>query len=71
MAATWLIPIAVPLRAGGKTSVRMAVEFASTIAAPAPCTTRQPMSHSAPDPPEAGSSVKAIAATVNTAKPTE
>src|SRR5579875_85438 len=44
MAATWLMPIAMPRRSGGKASVRMAAEFANSMAAPTPCTTRQMIS---------------------------
>ena len=36
MAAAWLIPMAVPLCPRGKASVRMAPEFAISIAAPTP-----------------------------------
>ncbi len=50
MAATWLMPIAMPRRSAGNASVRIAVEFANSIAAPTPCTNRHKISHSAPAP---------------------
>jgi hypothetical protein len=68
-AATWLTPSAAPRRLGGNASVMIAAEFAITIAPPTPCTSRQPISHSAPAPPSSGTSASATAATVKTANP--
>ncbi len=48
MAAIWLTPIANPRRFGGKASVRIAVEFANSMAPPTACTTRHPISQRAP-----------------------
>ncbi len=47
IAATPLIPSAVPRCRGGKASVRIALELAIRQAPPMPWTIRQPMSHSA------------------------
>ncbi|SNQ51544.1 hypothetical protein FRACA_730023 [Frankia canadensis] len=49
----------------GKASVRIAVEFAISIAPPTPCTTRQAISHSAPADPRHGVSASPIDATLN------
>ena len=48
MPATWLIPMAVPRWSDGKASVRIAGELAISIAPPVACSTRQPISQSAP-----------------------
>ena len=69
MAATWLMPSAMPRRLAGKASVRIAVELANSIAAPMPCTSRQPISHSAPPAPCIGSTASRIEPTVKTTKP--
>ena len=68
-AETWLIPNAMPRLSAGKASVRMAVEFAISIAPPTPCTTRQPISQRAPSEPSNGSSASSTDAAANTAKP--
>src|SRR3954463_14655572 len=47
IAATPLMPSASPRWWAGNASVRIALEFANSIAPPMPCTTRMPMSHSA------------------------
>ncbi len=47
-AATMLTPSAMPRWLDGKASVRIADDDAISIAPPTPCTTRQPISHSAP-----------------------
>jgi hypothetical protein len=46
-----------------------AVEFAMIMAPPTPCTTRKPISQSAPAAPPIGVSASAMDATVKTAKP--
>ena len=48
MPAIWLMPSAMPRWLAGNASVRIAAEFAISIAPPNACTTRQPISHSAP-----------------------
>ena len=48
IAATWFTPSASPRWSDGNASVRIAAELANSIAPPTPCTTRQPISHSAP-----------------------
>ena len=68
-AATMFTPSAIPRWLAGNASVRIADDDAINIAPPTPCTTRQPISHSAPPPPCSGSNDSAIAAKVNTAKP--
>ena len=50
MAATWLMPSAIPRWLAGNASVRIAVELANNIDAPMPWTTRQLISHRAPGP---------------------
>ena len=67
--ATWLMPSAKPRRSAGNASVRIAAELAISIDPPTACSTRQPISHSAPWPPSKGSNDSRIEATVNTAKP--
>ena len=47
-AAIWLMPSAMPRWLAGNASVRIAAEFAISMAPPTPCTKRQPISHSAP-----------------------
>ena len=68
-AATWLMPSAMPRCSVGKASVRIAVELAISIAPPTPCTTRKPISHSAPALPVHGSSASTTEAAAKTAKP--
>ena len=70
IAATELMPSAMPRWWAGKASVMIAAELAISIAPPTPCTTRQTISQSAPAPPcerveRAGSTEE----TVKTAKP--
>src|SRR3977135_2864645 len=48
--AIWLTPSAMPRLFAGKASVKIAAEFAISIAPPNACTNRQPISHSAPPP---------------------
>ena len=67
--ATWLMPIAVPRWSAGNASVRMAGELAISMAPPVACTTRQPISHSAPPGPYIGSNGRASAPSANTVKP--
>ena len=67
--AIWLMPSAMPRWLAGNASVRIAAELAISIAPPKACTTRQPISHSAPPPPVSGSSDSAIEASVKTTKP--
>src|SRR5215475_11345372 len=69
IAATWLMPSAMPRWCDGNASVRIAVEFANTIAPPTACTTRHKISHIAPPPPTSGSSDSAIDDSVKTTKP--
>ena len=69
IAATWLIPSAMPRRSGGNASVRIADELANSIAPPTPWTSRQPISHRAPASPDQGTRASAIEPTVNTTKP--
>jgi len=69
MAATWLMPSAMPRRCAGNASVMIAVELAKSIAPPTPCTMRNPMSHSAAGPPVPGTSDSAIDPSVNTTNP--
>ena len=69
IAAIWLMPSAMPRRSAGNASVRIAVEFANSIAAPTPWNTRQRISQSAPAPAMNGSSDSAIAPIVNSTKP--
>ena len=67
--AIWLMPRAMPRLLAGNASVRIAAEFAISIAPPKPCTNRQPISHIAPSVPVNGSRDSAIEASVNTTKP--
>jgi hypothetical protein len=53
--ATWFVPSAKPRWLAGKASVRMAAELAISMAPPTACSSRQPISHSAPRPPSNGS----------------
>ena len=69
-AVIWLTPKAIPRWCTGNASVRIAAEFAVSIAPPTACTTRQPISHSAPPPAWNGSKDSAIEATLNTTNPT-
>ena len=69
MAATWLIPRANPRRLAGNASVRIAVAFANSMAAPTPWTTRHRMIHSAPEPWRNGSMASATEPIVKTTKP--
>ena len=48
IAATWLMPSAMPRWLAGNASVRIAVELANSIAPPMAWTTRQRISHIAP-----------------------
>ena len=59
----------VPRWSAGKASVRIAGELAISIAPPVACTTRQPISHSAPPGRYIGSNGRASAPSANTAKP--
>ncbi len=69
MAATWLMPSAMPRRLAGKASTRIAVEFANSIDPPTPWTNRQRISHSAPALPLNGSRASAMEPMVKTTKP--
>ena len=69
IAATPLIPSAVPRWSAGNASVRIAVELAMMNAPPTPCTMRQPISHSAAASPCCQVTASRIDATVNTTKP--
>ena len=69
MPAIWLMPSAMPRLLAGNASVRMAAEFAISIAPPNAWTIRKPISHSAPPPPSKGSRDSAMDAIVNTTKP--
>ena len=66
IAATWLIPSANPRRSAGNASVRIAVEFANSIAAPTPCTSRHhalaPLDRRGANAPVAGAADPAAAA---------
>ena len=64
-----LTPSAMPRWFDGNASVRIADDDAISIAPPTPCTTRQPINHSAPPPRWNGSKDNATAATVKTTKP--
>ncbi len=68
-AATMFTPSAMPRWFDGNASVRIADDDAISIAPPTPCTTRQPISHSAPPPRWNGSKDSAMAARVKTTKP--
>ncbi len=67
--AIWLTPSAMPRLLAGNASVRIAAEFAISIAPPNACTNRQPISHMAPWVPVSGSRDSRIEASVNTTKP--
>ena len=69
IAATMLIPSAMPRCCAGNASVRIAVELAISIAPPTACTTRKRISQSAPRPPVNGSRARAIEASVKIANP--
>ena len=69
IAATWLMPSAMPRCRAGKASVRIAVELANTMDPPTACTIRQPISHSAPEPPWNGSTDSAMEASVKITNP--
>jgi hypothetical protein len=69
IAATWLMPSAMPRWRAGNASVRIAVELAKIMPPPTPCTTRQAISHMAPEPAVSGSRESAIEATEKTTKP--
>lgn len=68
-AVIWLMPSAIPRCPDGNASVRMAAELAVSIAPPTACTTRKPISQSAPEPPLNGSSDSASEAAAKIAKP--
>ena len=63
------MPSAMPRCRAGNASVRIAAALAISIAPPNACTSRQPISHSAPLLPVSGSSDSAIEASVKTTKP--
>ena len=67
--AIWLMPSAMPRLLAGNASVKIAAEFAISIAPPKACTNRQPISHMAPWVPVSGSRDSAIEASVKTTKP--
>lgn len=69
IAATWLMPMAMPRCSTGKASVRMAVELAISRAPPTPCTIRSEISSSAAVPPWPGTSARPMEATVKTTQP--
>ncbi|CAM5664047.1 hypothetical protein KAURM247S_02355 [Kitasatospora aureofaciens] len=69
MPATMLTPSAVPRCRAGKASVMIAAELAISIEPPTACTTRQPISHSAPGPPCSGSRDRATEVRVKIRKP--
>ena len=54
--AIWLTPSAMPRLLAGNASVKIAAEFAISIAPPKACTNRHPISHIAPWVPVSGSS---------------
>ncbi len=58
-----------PRLLAGNASVKIAAEFAISMAPPKACTNRQPISHIAPWVPVSGSSDSAIEASVKTTKP--
>ncbi len=68
-AAIWLMPRAMPRLLAGNASVRIAAEFAISMAPPKACTSRHKISHSAPEGPLYGSRESAIEAAVKTTKP--
>ena len=67
--ATWLSPSARPRWSTGKASVRIALEFAISIAPPTPCSTRIAISHSAPAVPCIQVTDSSTENAVNTANP--
>ena len=67
--ATWFRPRASPRWSGGKASVRIAAEFANSIAPPTPCSTLMRISHSTPAVPCIQVSDSTTENSVNTAKP--
>ncbi len=67
--AIWLVPSAKPRWSAGKASVRIAAELAMSMDPPTACSTRQPISHSAPRLPWNGSNDSRIEAAVKTTKP--
>jgi hypothetical protein len=69
IAATPLMPSARPRWFSGNASVRIALEFANSIAPPTPCPTRIPISHRAPALPFIGVTASRIENAVNTANP--
>lgn len=69
MAATPLMPSARPRCSTGNASVRIALELAMMNAPPTPCTTRQPISHSAAASPDCQVTASSTDATVNITKP--
>ena len=69
MPATWLMPIAMPRWSEGNASVRIAGEFAISMAPPVAWKTRQPISQSAPAGPVNGSNGSASAPRAKIAKP--
>ena len=69
IAATWLMPSAVPRWCRGNASVRIAVALAISIAAPTAWTARKPMSHKAPADPSHGTSDRAMDDRAKTKKP--
>jgi hypothetical protein len=69
MAATALMPSAMPRCVVGSTSVRMAVELAISMAPPTPWTTRSRMISTAASGPVPNTVARRIEPTVNTRKP--
>ena len=69
MAAAWLIPSANPRRSSGNASVRMAAEFAMSIAAPTPWKRRMTMSQVAAAVPVIHVMLSSSEKKVKTAKP--
>ncbi len=68
-AAAWLMPIAMPRSSGGNASVRMAEEFAISMAAPTAWNTRITMSQIAPACPVVHVTVSTNEKNVKTANP--
>jgi len=69
IAATPLMPSARPRWFGGKASVRIALEFANSMAPPMPWTTRMPIIHSAAVEPVIHVTESRTEPSVKTAKP--
>ena len=69
MPATWLIPIAMPRWLDGNASVRIAGEFAISMAPPTAWMMRKPISQSAPPGPFSGSNGSVSAPRANSVKP--